>query len=221
MPSTETEHAVSHGADTREQILDAAERLIGDQGVDRASVRSITEAANANLAAVSYHFGSKNGLVREVFERRLRPINHERLRLLDACLEAGSPPDLECVVRAFVAPPFDVLKGDQATSFGRLMMRVLADPGPETRDLLMDIFREVIARFSEALRAALPHAEPAGVFWRFHFMIGAMAYTVGMGHLVHEYSRGICDPNDVEQTVERLIGFITAGLRAESPEATP
>jgi AcrR family transcriptional regulator len=221
MPPTEVTTHPSTGSDTRRHLLDAAERLIGDQGVDRASVRSITELAGANLAAVSYHFGSKDGLVREVFERRLRPINRERIRLLEDCLEPDGPPDLERVVRAFVGPPFQLLRGNQAASFGRCMVRVLSDPGDETRDLLMEVFDEVIKRFAGALQLALPDAKPEGIFWRFHFMIGSMAYTVGMGHLVPEYSRGICSTQDVEAMTERLVRFITAGMRAESEVQRP
>ena len=215
MPKT-SEARDSTSSDTREQILDAAERLIGDQGIDRASVRAITELAGANLAAVSYHFGSKDALVREVFERRLRPINLERLRLLDEHLGTTESPDLESVVRAFVLPPFGVLLGEEAANFGRCMVRVMADPGPQMRDLLMDLFSEVMQRFIAALQNVLPGVDPAGIFWRFHFMLGSMAYTVGMRHLVPVYSRGICDSTNVEEIGERLVEFVTAGMRADA-----
>lgn len=206
--------ALATAPDTKEQLLDAAETLIGDQGVDRASVRAITELAGANLAAISYHFGSKDGLVREVFERRLRHINRERLELLDQCLARPGSPELEEIVRAFVTPPFHVLSPDQAPNFGRCMVRVLSDPGPAMRKLLMELFHDVIERFSAALAEALPEEEPADIFWRFHFMIGTLVYTVGMGHLVEEYSAGCCSMHDVESVTERLVRFITAGLRA-------
>ena len=114
---------------TKQALLDAAERLIAQYGVDAASVRAITEAAGANLAAVSYHFGSKDGLVRSVFERRLVPINRQRRELLDACLSGGARPELECVVRAFVLPPLQILRRQHAPDFGRCMIRALADPG--------------------------------------------------------------------------------------------
>lgn len=214
MSSTEIKATHSPASDTREHLLDAAEQLIGDQGVDRASIRSITELAEANIAAVSYHFGSKNGLVREVFERRLRPINQQRLEMLESCLAESGPPDLESIVRAFVVPPFRVLQGEQASNFGRCLVRVLSDPGPETRDMMMEVFAEVIGRFTEALHDALPDAATEGIFWRFHFMVGAMAYTLGMGHLVPEYSRGVCDTSDVPAIVERLVQFVTSGMHS-------
>jgi len=203
----------SHG--TRRQLLDAAEQLIGEQGVDRATVRSITDLAAANLAAVSYHFGSKDGLVREVFARRLRPINRQRLEMLDQCLAQPGPPDLEGIVRAMVIPPFRVLSADQAPNFGRCMVRVLSDPSQEMRELLMEMFQEVIERFSGALIQALPEQDPAEVFWRFHFMVGTMAHTLGMGHLVEEYSGGVSHMRDLDSVSERLVRFVTAGMAAE------
>ncbi len=204
----------SESHDTRQQLLDAAEQLIGEQGVDRASVRSITDLAKANLAAVSYHFGSKDGLVREVFERRLRPINKQRLEMLDECLAQPGPPDLEGIVRAMVLPPFHILSPDQAPNFGRCMVRVLSDPGREMRDLVMELFEGIIERFSGALIEALPEEDPTEVFWRFHFMVGTMAYTLGMGHLVEEYSGGVSHMRDLDGVAERLVRFLTAGMAA-------
>src|ERR1043166_6329556 len=82
-----TEHKTEHA--TRESLLDAAEALFTEHGIQAASLRAITQKAGANLAAVHYHFGSKEGLVKAVFSRRLKPLNQERLRLLEACdLEA-------------------------------------------------------------------------------------------------------------------------------------
>lgn len=217
--SLHQEGAGSSADATREALLDAAERLIAQHGVDSASVRAITEGAGANLAAVSYHFGSKEGLVRAVFERRLVPINHQRLELLEACLAEDDPPRLECVVRAFVLPSLAILRRGRAPDFGRCMVRALADPGEQMRMLLAETFEDLIERFTEALGRALPAADPEGIFWRFHFMVGAMAFTVGMGHVLEEYSHGMCSCDDLEATSERLVRFIAAGMRSEVEEA--
>ena len=81
---------------TKDRLLDAAEELFSSRGIDATSLRAITSAAEVNLASVNYHFGSKDGLVKTVFIRRLEPLNNERLELLDA-LEisaAGAPSGL-------------------------------------------------------------------------------------------------------------------------------
>jgi AcrR family transcriptional regulator len=211
--------ATGRSTDTKNQLIDAAETIIAEHGIDGASVRAITEAASANLAAVNYHFGSKEGLVRAVFERRLRPINRERLRLLDECTARSGAPQLDCVVRAFLLPSLQILQGEHAPIFGRCMIRALADPGEQMKAMLMEAFEEVIERFTSALADALPGEDREGIFWRFHFMIGSMAYTIGMGHLVEEYSRGVCSCEDFEEIGERLVRFVTAGMRATAEEA--
>lgn len=70
--------------DTRERILDAAERLFMAHGYEGTSMRQITGEAGVNLAAVNYHLGSKEALVQEVFRRRLDWLNDERMRVLNA-----------------------------------------------------------------------------------------------------------------------------------------
>src|SRR5512143_118352 len=99
---------VDHGtkAETKDRILDAAERLFAEHGFDATSLRMITAEAGVNLAAVNYHFRSKDALIEAVFSRCIRPLNRERLRLLAAVEEAsgGAPPRLEDVIRAFVTP---------------------------------------------------------------------------------------------------------------------
>ena len=72
---------------TRLALLDAAERLFSQNGIEGTSVREITRAARANLGAINYHFGTKDRLALEVFARRIEPVNRERIARLDA-LEA-------------------------------------------------------------------------------------------------------------------------------------
>ena len=205
--------------DTKEHLLDAAEHLIAEQGIDGASVRAITEVAGANLAAVSYHFGSKEGLVKSVFERRLRPINRERLERLETCIAGSDPPGLECIVRAFVTPPLRMLGSEHVPDFGRCMIRALSDPGEQMRAQLLEAFEDVIVRFTQALQRALPNEDAEEIFWRFHFMVGSTAYTIGMGHLVEEYSQGACTCSDPEAISDRLVRFVTQGMQVISEPA--
>src|ERR1700682_4102017 len=67
-------------ADTKTRILDAAESLFMEHGFEATSLRSLTTAAGVNLAAVNYHFGTKEVLFRAVLTRRLDPMNQERGR---------------------------------------------------------------------------------------------------------------------------------------------
>src|SRR5437764_13750276 len=83
-------------AATKQRILDTAESLFMEHGFEATSLRSITAAAGVNLAAVNYHFGSKEELFQSVLTRRLDPMNHARLSLLTRLEAAAAPPPLSC-----------------------------------------------------------------------------------------------------------------------------
>jgi len=121
-------------SDTKTRLLDAAETLFADHGIAETSLRDITTHAAANLAAVNYHFGGKDGLLAAVFDRRLSPVNQARLELLEAFESAagGHPVPLEQILYANMAPPFRVL--DEWGESGQRFMRIVArinrrDPG--------------------------------------------------------------------------------------------
>jgi AcrR family transcriptional regulator len=203
---------------TRESLLDAAESLFSEHGVQAASLRAITQRAGANLAAVHYHFGSKQGLVRAVFQRRIAPLNRERLRRLAEC-EAGGG-SVEGVLYAFVAPLLQMSRDapDGAGAFARLMGRAFSEPSDEVRQIVFEEFSEMVEGFKGALGRLLPHLSESEVLWRFHFVAGAMAHTVGSGKLLERCTGGRCGPADVERTTELLVHFLAAGLEAP---ATP
>ena len=115
---------------TKEQILDAAEKLITERGIDAVSLRAITKAADVNLAAVHYHFGSKDALVHKVFERRIRPVNDARMRMLDALEQEsqGGRLDLEKVLRALIEPAMRLYaEHERGPQFMRVCGRIYAE----------------------------------------------------------------------------------------------
>ncbi|MBT3342911.1 MAG: TetR/AcrR family transcriptional regulator [Gemmatimonadetes bacterium] len=203
--------------DTRERILDATERLFAEKGQARTSLRQITAAAEVNLAAVHYHFGSKQGLVEAVYDRHLGPMNRDRLRLLD--LWEQSHPDgdgaLEQLVEAFVGPILRLKQEDPvaARSVRCLIGRIYSQGGEEMLPVLRH-FDEVRERFPAALKRSLPHLDEVEVMWRIHFLLGAMFHTAGTGHLLSQLTGGLCDPADSETALRHLVDFTCAGLRA-------
>ncbi len=113
--------------DTKQRILDTAERLFGEQGYDAISLRHIIGEAGVNLAAVHYHFGSKEDLLDEVVVRKLGPVNEARLALLDQAEKeaAGAPVPVEKVLRAFLIPTAVVAR--QNPEFVKVMGRVVSE----------------------------------------------------------------------------------------------
>lgn len=203
---------------TTQRLLDAAERLFAERGVRQTSLRAVTQAAEANLAAVNYHFGSKSGLLRAVLERRVAPMNDERLQRLDAAeASAGSRgPELHAVVEAFLAPAVKIGRGE-GRHFFALVARLHSEPDEAVRREFMQRFDAVSARFLPALQRCLPELSVPELFWRIHFVVGALCHVVGNCLLLQDMSQGACRADD-DEALPRLIAFSVAGLRAPAPQ---
>ncbi len=210
--------SLSAELDTKTLILDAAEQAFAELGFGSASLRHIIRSAGVNLAAVHYHFGSKEALVEAVFARRIGRLTQERLALLDAC-EArarGGPPPLEQVLEAFVGPALRLTTApaQAGKAFVRLFGRTIAEPSEHLQTMLNEQFGTTITRFLAALQRALPALSPAELAWRFQFAVGAMGYLMADPQNLKSISAGLCDPSDTETAIRELVTFLAAGLRA-------
>lgn len=192
--------------DTKTRILDAAEKLFGENGFDATSLRDITAEADVNLAAVNYHFQSKESLIEAVIMRGAGPLNDKRLAMLEA---AGSNATLEQIVEAFVGPILE----QNFEPMAPLMARVLASP-----EIMKRVFKRHLetlsSRFAAAIAVALPNLSQAEIVWRLHFTAGAMAHTVTRAPLMRDLFAGVLDLNDRKLMVTRLVRFAAAGFRA-------
>jgi AcrR family transcriptional regulator len=206
---------------TKDRILAAAEELFAHTGVARTSLRAITALARVNLAAVNYHFGSKDGLVEEVYRRRLEPLNRARLANLDRLEKRAGEPTLEAVLEAFMSPVAQLAK-DPAQG-GPTVMRLLGQTHAEAeapfKTWFAGEYRRVLERYHGALCRALPGIPPEDVRWRLQFLVGALTYPVAERQLVELVSGETIRPEDVSQIVERLLPFVAAGFRVP-PAAT-
>jgi AcrR family transcriptional regulator len=221
-PDSPRQHAATPDSETettRGRLLDVAERMFAELGIAATSLRAITSEAGANLAAVNYHFGSKAGLIEEVYARRIRPLNEERLRQLDEARRAagGRPVALEAILVAFLDPVrrlcADPHRG--GAPFLRLMARVNMEPGEEVRRLVYRQFVETGLHFHGALRAALPHLEPDEIFVRFRFALGAMFFTFAQVLDPERLGLPVRVSAEIEgRALEDLVTFLAAGFRA-------
>ena len=209
-------------ADTKEHILDAAETLIAEQGIDAVSLRKITSDAQVNLAAVHYHFGSKEALVQKVFERRIRPVNAKRLEMLDAAEDAATGPNLELepVLRAFIEPAIRLYAQDsKGPVFMRVCGRIFAEPSHHLQQTLDDFFSEIVTRFGQAFARALPELEKEELAWRMHFTVGTMIHTLMEHDRLKRFTGGLCTMDEPEALIERMVTYCAAGMRAPRPLA--
>jgi len=202
---------MSEKLDTKSRILDSAEKLFGLNGFDATSLRDITAEAQVNLAAVNYHFQSKESLIDAVIARRIEPVNRRRLEMLDA---AGPNPTIEQILTAFIGP----LLHQNLASVVPLMGRMMSDPTQFVERVFKKHLTPISRRFQDALQAQLPDLSRAELIWRLHFTGGMMAHVMCWSQVLPEISDGLCDVSDRDALVERMVAFAAAGLRVPVPE---
>ncbi len=210
-------------AATKVRVLDAAEALFMEHGFEATSLRAITAAAEANLAAVNYHFGSKEELFQAVLTRRLDPMNQARVELLTR-LEAGAgsrPLSCERILMALLIPALKLARDPErgGKDFLRLLGRAYADPAPFIRRFLSEQYAVMITRFKAAFARALPQLPRKELSWRLHFIMGALSYTLAGTDAL----KLIAELNPHESTndeilLRRLAPFLLAGLEAPLPD---
>ena len=199
---------------TKELILDAAESLFSEKGVDGVSLRMLTREAGVNLAAVHYHFGSKEAVVKEVFLRRIRPLNRERLAMLDD-VERRADHQLEDILAALLAPAIRLARDpERGRRFLRLCARFYTEPAACLENSVELEFAEVIRRFEAALAAALPQLARPDLRRRMHFTIGVLVHTMLDSGRTIRRNRGACDPWDTDETLDSILQYVAAGMRA-------
>ena len=213
---------VTEISDTRVRILDAAENLFVEHGFEATTLRAITAVAQANLAAVNYHFGSKDGLIEAVFQRKLTALNAQCIAELDR-LEAAAgdaPVKPRLIVEAFFGASLRMagdVKGGGRT-FMRLLGRAYTEPTEFIRNFLVAEYAEVGARYKAAFFKALPDVPQEEFLWRFHFMQGALSYAVSGADVLNIHGEGKLDATDADALYTRLMSFLIGGLRAPLPE---
>jgi len=209
---------------TRVALLDAAERLFSQNGIEGTSVREIIKEAGANLGAINYHFGTKDRLALEVFARRIEPVNRERIARLDA-LEAGVSRrklKLEQILDALIRPALE--SEDQGAKncddFMRVLSRSFQESNAEVKRFVEQQFAEVARRFDAAILRAVPALRPADLFWRMCFLHGALHHGLQTWLRFDQIPYAVLNPAARkparEGLIQRLIAFMAAGMSAPS-----
>ncbi len=197
-------------SDTKTRILDAAENLFAKNGFDATSLRDITAEAQVNLAAVNYHFQSKESLIDAIVERRMGPLNRSRLEMLD---QAGPSPSVEQIVEAFLLPLLMVESLPAAPMIGR----VFSNPTLFFERVYKKHLIPLAGCFSAAIAGALPDLPAEDCFWRLQFMAGSMSHILALSGVLPLMSG---KPFDQTAVMAKLIPFLAAGLRAPVHQET-
>ncbi|MFZ5527934.1 MAG: TetR/AcrR family transcriptional regulator [Pseudomonadota bacterium] len=209
--------------DTKSRILDAAEELFISGGFDSLSMRQITSAAGVNLAAVNYHFGSKDALIQSVLARKLDPLNEQRISMLDTFEQQfGTQMTCEHVLAALFLPAVRLFRDDtgpRAGSFLQFLGRAYTEPSPVVRDFINTHYIQTLGRFFSAFQRSLPDLDRHDLGFRLNFAMGALSGILAGGNtqrLIKDFTRG---QGDEVLLLSRLSALMVAALRAPLPEA--
>src|SRR6202048_4337108 len=205
---------------TRNAILSAAERLYADRGFGDVTLRDIVAAADVNLAAVNYHFGSKDELIAELFVTRSLATNRERLNELKAAEEAGGGrASINAILHALVGPTLRGCLGPdrEGSTAARFMIRASIESVPPIRRIKN---REVdhLRKFAAAMRRSLPDRSEVDLYWGLHFALAMAHHTIRESERLTRLSDGKCDLNDVQAIIERIVAVSVMALRGAGTE---
>lgn len=203
--------------DTKQKLLDCAEELFAQDGFHAVSLRAITHQAGANLAAVNYHFGSKEALLEAVITRRLEPLNVRRLELLEQELAGAAREDrrprARAIWRALAEPTLQLREpGSGAEHFVALVGRLLSEFRGPAREIFLAQMGPLMMRIFLALQQALPGLPADQLFWRVHFAIGALAHIMRCDVGKMPLPPGVDPELETGALVEALLDFTVAGL---------
>jgi AcrR family transcriptional regulator len=194
--------------DTKTKILDVAEELFGLKGFEGVSLRDITTEAGVNLAAVNYHFQTKESLIGAVIARLMEPLNLRRLEMLDSYGEGAT---VEEILDAFLRT---VMESSEQERLGTLFGRVLSHPELLSEKVFKMHLSPLAVRFRAAFGRALPGLTEEDVAWRVTFSIGVMTHTLLFARIMQQTTHGLCSMDDREALLQRMIAFDAAGFRA-------
>lgn len=205
---------------TKTLILEATERLIAEQGFESVSLREITTAADVNVAAVNYHFGSKEKLFEEIQCRYIGVINAERLRMIESLTKDGRVATVREIIEAFMRPLLTEVKRSEMSEklFFKLMGRCTMDHQTGLPQAILPEFKIIAEVYTKALMAAAPELSVERALWRLHFTFGVMAQTLLNGELLIMLTNGACGEPDVETQFQEMIDFCNAGFLAGKGE---
>ena len=200
---------------TKDRILFAAEELFAQQGFASTSLRQVTSRADVNIAAVNYHFGSKDNLVNEVFRKRMDEMSAQRLAALAAAKQAH-PGELEPVLAAFVEPALAMAQDRHGGgAFIRVIARAYAESNDSLRKFLSDQYGHVLRDFARAIDTCVPGMSKEELYRRLDFLSGALTYAMADFGLIKR-PHGVSESTHRARAAKSLIRFAEAGFKANA-----
>ncbi|OEY69998.1 TetR family transcriptional regulator [Rheinheimera salexigens] len=205
---------------TQQKILDAAQSLFAETGFNGTSLRQITSLAEVNLAAVNYHFGSKKELIQAVLQRYLVTLMPRLDSEFSALLAAESPAPLDKVLSVFVRPLLELnqVYPNGTRLFLQLLGRGYTDVQGHLRWFFNQNYGRVLSQLTKLMQQACPNLPPSELFWRLHFSLGTIVFTMASNEALTEIAEAdYKEVIDIEGVILRLLPYLTAAIAAPSP----
>ncbi|KAA0875305.1 TetR/AcrR family transcriptional regulator [Nitrincola tapanii] len=209
-------------ADTATRIIQAAESLFAEQGFNETTMRQITAVAEVNLAAVNYHFRSKQGLVNAVCERLMEPLCDYIEKALDERLSSGLAVSLDELLEMLMRALLSVshINSHSLAVFMRLLELAYMKNQEELREFFITQYAPRLEKYLQCLRLDAAPMEDNEFFWRLHFMLGSVIFTLSNYHMLLTLEKKSFQGNvEIEQILHRMIPVLSAGLQARAEKA--
>ncbi len=204
-----------NGKDGRLRLLNAAEELFADKGLDATSIRDLTTKAHCNLALVNYHFGDKKQLYEELFRERLRKMRDSRLSAVERVMTDKNNRSLEKLLRAyaiaFLEPFADRGRSER---FMRLFARELVDQQLPKSMFIEEMAAPVMKSLEEALNVICPKLEKHDVQMNIHSIVGQLVHVMHLKTMFEDRHAQAVAAFDVDEAIDHIVKFSSAGIRA-------
>jgi AcrR family transcriptional regulator len=198
----------------RAKILKAAEAAFAEHGYAGTSLREIVKRAHVTQALVTYYFGSKESLFKEIFMRRGRDIATKRMRALEELRRGAGKFTLRDVVASYLRPALEMRRTREGRAFIRLQARMHTEPPRFAERLRREVYDGTVREYLAVMRKVAPHLSERTGYWRMVLLIGAYLYAHSDAHRLAEVSDGACDPEDLDEMLAQITAFVVGGLMA-------
>jgi len=209
--------------DSRARLIEAATDLFIERGFRGVSIRQIADTAGTNSALISYYFGDKEGLFKQVFKNVAAPLNAARMMNFDI-LEHAKNVTVESIVEAWVAPLFQGASLAKQSPFATLSLSLDVEQTKLREELIVEVYDEVNARFLTLLEGCLPKISRATLVWRLYFLVGAvLTASRSRSRSVKNLSGGSPPLQNPDELIAQLVAFAAAGFRCPdrpAPQST-
>jgi AcrR family transcriptional regulator len=218
MTGSETKNAPSLTKEAREaqkRLLDAAEELFAQKGLDGTSIRDLTAKANCNLASINYYFGDKQELYEELFRQRLREMRNTRLAGIKAVMTDKSRPMLEDLLRAyavaFLEPFADPGRSER---FTQLLAREIVEQRLPKSMFLEEMGVPLMAALEDALAVICPQLDKHSAQMSTHSIVGQMIHIVHLKVMLGDQAAQTIAAINLDEAIDHIVKFSAAGIRA-------